>query len=62
MLVFDQQQFEATGVYTLTAPDKAESYTFKDAIAAKLFVDAYYRNLVAAIFAYRVSHEAELAA
>jgi len=52
MLVFDQKHFEVTGVYTLIDPEDGVSFTFADALEAKEFIDAYYSNNLAAIFAY----------
>lgn len=45
MLVFDQEQFEITGVYTLYTPNKTKSYTFENVLEAKAFIDNYYHNV-----------------
>ena len=52
LLVFDQDQYEITGVYTLCTPNKQYSYTFEDALDAKNFVDYYTAAPFNAIFAY----------
>lgn len=52
LLVFDREQYLITGLYTFITSDRQMSFTFKDALEAKSFVDAYYRNKFAAIAAY----------
>lgn len=54
MLVFEQAHHEATGVYCLSTPDGQNAFTFEEALDAKTFVDHYFRNPVAAMFAYEL--------
>lgn len=57
LLIFDQNHYEATGVYTLVSSDYKTFYSFRIALKAKAFVDDYYTNKFAAIRAYQISLE-----
>lgn len=57
MLLFEQAHYEATGVYVLSTPKGDQAFCFDSAIDAKCFVDFYYKNPIAAIFAYHSQQE-----
>ena len=52
LLVFDRMQYLTTGLYTFVTSDRQMSFTFDNVMAAKVFVDKFYENRIAAIFAY----------
>lgn len=58
MLIFDTEQFNETGVYTLYSPDEREAYHFESALEAKEFCDAYHTNKVCALYGYEALAEA----
>lgn len=51
LLAFDQEQYQVTNTYTLTAND-GQSFTF-DTVAETLdFLNYYFTNPIATVFAY----------
>jgi len=52
LLALDTAHFTATGVYTLVNRPRGLFFTFGDTIALGAFLSHYYRNPIAAQFAY----------
>lgn len=57
LLALDTQHAELTGVFTLYNSDKTDSYMFETAEELRQFTIAYYYSPIAAVFAYRCSHD-----
>jgi len=57
VLALDTAHFRATGFYTLYNKPLGISFTFSDLSTLGAFLEFYYRNPVAAIFAYHALQE-----
>lgn len=64
LLIFDQEHFKVTGVYTFVEKAKGRKidrfYSFRSALEAKEFVDMYWINETAARFAYYTRNTRQL--
>lgn len=56
LLALDCGQSAATSVYTLYNSDGTDFFTFETAEQLREFTKYYYRNPIAALFAYRSCH------
>lgn len=61
LLALDTAHYHATSVWTLYNRPCGLSFTFSDPIALGDFLRHYYRNPIAAQFAYIATHERQLA-
>lgn len=52
LLVYDREQYLTTGVTTWVTSDKQMSFTFSGHKEQESFINAFYRNRMAAMFAY----------
>lgn len=59
ILALDTAHFRATGVYTLYNKPLALSFAFADLSTLDAFLEFYYRNPIAACFAYHTLQESE---
>lgn len=57
ILALDTAHYRATGVYTLYNRTLGLSFTFADLSTLDAFLEFYYRNPIAACFAYHALQE-----
>jgi len=55
-LSIDTEHFKHTGIFTLTNRKTGSSFTFPNADLVRRFTYAYYRNPIAATFAYETQN------
>ena len=59
ILALDTAHYRATGIYTLYNRPLGLSFAFADLSTLEAFIEFYYRNPIAACFAYHALQESQ---